>query len=91
VTDEDSADSWAVRAGLYRDRQVWLTNSSTGQQVYLPPETDAVPALVDELASWLTSSGTEASPLIQAALAHVWLAAVHPFRDGNGRTARIVA
>lgn len=85
------ARSWVARAGLYRDRQVWLTNSATGEQIYLPPTTEEVPSLVDELADWLEGSGREAPALIQAALAHVWLAAVHPFRDGNGRTARIVS
>lgn len=85
------ARSWAARAGLFRDRQVWLTDSVTGEQVYLPPENERVPALVDELAQWLTEEGQQVSALIQASLAHVWLAAVHPFRDGNGRTARIAA
>lgn len=85
------ARSWADRAGLYRDRQVWLTNAHTGKQVYLPPANEDVPGLVDELASWLGGAGESVEPLVRAALAHVWLAAVHPFRDGNGRTARIVA
>jgi Fic family protein len=85
------ARSWVARAGLYRDRQVWLTDSVTGAQVYLPAATEEVPALVDELAGWLGGADAQTPALVQAALAHVWLAAVHPFRDGNGRTARIVA
>jgi Fic family protein len=82
---------WTERAGLYRDRQVWLTNATTGEQVYLPPVTDEVPALVDQLADWLERDAAQVPPLVRAALAHVWLAAVHPFRDGNGRAARITA
>jgi Fic family protein len=86
------ARSWAHRAGLYRDRQVWLTDSATGQQLFLPPVPDEVPRLVDELAEWLGSAdAAQLSALERAALAHVWIAAVHPFRDGNGRTARIAA
>jgi len=85
------ARSYAARAGLYRDRQVWLTNSSTGEQVYLPPDNDDVPALMDEIADWLNGPGEAVSPLVRSALTHVWLAAVHPFRDGNGRTARIAS
>lgn len=86
------ARSWAHRAGLYRDRQVWPTDSATGRQVFLPPPPDEVPPLVDELAEWLGSADAEQlSAPERAALAHVWLAAVHPFRDGNGRTARIAA
>jgi len=85
------ARSWTERAGLYRDRQVWLTDTRSGEQVYLPPANEEVPVLVDELAEWLQHEAGEVHALVQAALAHVWLAAVHPFRDGNGRTARIVA
>lgn len=85
------ARAWTNRAGLYRDREVWLTDARTDEQVFLPPVPDEVPRLVDELAAWLQSAGPGLSPLVSAALAHVWLAAVHPFRDGNGRTARITA
>ncbi len=85
------ARSWADRAGLYRDRQVWLTDSRTGEQVFLPPENEAVPRLIDDLAAWLAGPGENEPVLVRAALSHAWLAAVHPFRDGNGRTARIAA
>lgn len=85
------ARAWAHKAGLYRDRQVWLTNSTTGRQIYLPPEPDKVPALVDELAAWLAGPADASPVLVRAAMAHVWLAAIHPFLDGNGRTARILA
>lgn len=82
---------WTERAGLYRDRQVWLTDATSGEQVYLPPANEEVPPLVDELVKWLERDGNDVPALVRAALTHVWLAAVHPFRDGNGRTARIGA
>lgn len=85
------ARSWALKAGRYRDRQVWLTNSATGERVYLPPGPDEVPALVDELAAWLAGPADAAPVLVRAAIAHAWLAAIHPFMNGNGRTARILA
>ena len=84
------ARSWAQRAGLYRERQNWLQDSY-GEQVYLSPPTEAVPGLVDELVEWLNDDVQSLPVLVQAALAHVMLAAIHPFQDGNGRTARIVA
>jgi len=84
------ARSWALRAGLYRERQNWLQDSR-GEQVYLPPPTEAVPSLVDKLVDWLNGPAETEQVLVRAALAHVRLAAIHPFQDGNGRTARIVA
>jgi Fic family protein len=81
--------SYAKGAGRLRESQNWLTNRSSEQQVYLPPEADEVPDLVNELMAWLNDHD-DPSP-VHAAIAHVSIAGIHPFRDGNGRTARIVA
>lgn len=83
------AGSYANGAGRFREKQNWLTSRETGDQVYLPPPPEKVAELVDGLAAWLNAS-TEPAPVV-AALAHVSLAGIHPFRDGNGRTARILA
>lgn len=80
--------SFAQQAGRLRGGQNWLTNRRTGAQVYLPPQAAAVPDLVDELCHWLDAT-RDAAP-VSAALAHIRLAGIHPFMDGNGRTARIV-
>lgn len=83
------AGSRARDAGRIRDRQNWVSTRATGEQVYLPPPPEQVPALLSALMSWLAE--TDAPPPVAAAVAHVGLAAIHPFADGNGRTARIVA
>lgn len=49
-----------------------------------------MPALVDALAEWLSEADDMPVP-VRAALAHVQLAGIHPFADGNGRTSRILA
>ncbi|HWN80991.1 MAG TPA: Fic family protein, partial [Candidatus Udaeobacter sp.] len=54
---------------------------------YEGPESEAVPGLIDELVCQLEES--EAShPMVRGAMAHLNLAMIHPFRDGNGRMAR---
>ncbi len=83
------AGSFAAEAGRFRQAQNWVVSSDTGLQRYLPPAPDDVPALVDELAAWLQE--TEFPAPVASALAHVRLAGIHPFRDGNGRTARVLA
>jgi len=85
------AQSWASRAGLFRERQNGLQDGRTGEQVCLPPPTEEVPHLLDDLAAWLAQASSDPPVLVRAALAHVMIAAIHPFADGNGRTARIVA
>lgn len=81
--------SYAKGAGRFRESQNWLTNRAGGAQVYLPPAAEKVPPLVDNLMAWLQATD-EPGPVV-AALAHVSVAGIHPFSDGNGRTARIVA
>ena len=48
---------------------------------YIPPEWNEVPDLLEDLIS----------PLIKAAVIHYELVTIHPFEDGNGRTARIIS
>jgi Fic family protein len=80
--------SHTAEAGRFRQIQNRLMDRGSGAQVYLPPPAGAVPELVDELMSWMSNS-SDPGP-VQAAVAHVSVAGIHPFRDGNGRTARIV-
>jgi Fic family protein len=55
-----------------------------------PPEAWQVPALMQDWGNWLSGPAQTLHPVERAALAHHRLVAVHPFIDGNGRTARLV-
>ncbi len=73
-------------AGRYRRGQVRITGSE-----YVPPEPIAVPGLMAELVAWLNADETASlHPVVRAALAHFRLVHIHPFADGNGRTARLL-
>lgn len=73
----------------YRDGQNVIRNSRSNEIVYLPPEAIAVPGLVAELVSWLNAKSDLPIPL-RAAIAHYQFATIHPYYDGNGRTARLL-
>ncbi len=75
--DDDSA-------GNYRKTQVRIAGA-----VHTPPEAWLVPHQMDEWGGWLSHS-SELHPVELAALAHHRLVAIHPFVDGNERTARLV-
>jgi len=78
--------------GIYRNRQVVVRNRATGQITFRPPETEDVPRLVDDFLKWFKSSGAvELDPVLHAGITHYEIARIHPFIDGNGRTARIMA
>lgn len=73
----------------YRDGQNVIRNSRTNRIVYLPPEASAVPGLMAEFVSWLNAKNDLPVPL-RAAIAHYQFATIHPYYDGNGRTARLL-
>jgi Fic family protein len=69
--------------GKYRDGE-----NRVGE--FVPPNQGDVPALMREFALWIQSD-TKTDPILKAGLAHIHLVAIHPFWDGNGRTARALA
>lgn len=58
--------------------------------VFTGPSPLIVQTLMGELVAWLRRPSRD-SPLIRSALIHLNTIAIHPFNDGNGRTARILA
>jgi Fic family protein len=81
------------RGSPYRDGQNVIRDSGSGRIVYLPPEAKDVAELMAALARWINrqSALTEWPAPVVAALAHYQLATIHPWFDGNGRTARLLA
>ena len=64
-------------------------DSETGVPEYIPPEYTDIPVLLDELVEYVNT--TDDHPLIIAAVVHYQLVTIHPFEDGNGRTARLMS
>ncbi len=78
--------------GSFRNQQVAVVNRATGQIIFMPPPTDQVATLVEEYLEWFNSEeADEIDPVLEAGLAHYELVRIHPFVDGNGRTARVMA
>ncbi|HVF03312.1 MAG TPA: Fic family protein [Frankiaceae bacterium] len=75
-------------AGRYRTGPIYVRNDATGEVVYEGPDAALVPGLVSELTAWLQDDAAAGPVYVRAALAHLNLVMIHPFRDGNGRMAR---
>jgi len=75
--------------GRWRAGPVGITGGD-GRLVYRAPEADEVPGLMAEVVEWLESGDLDAHVVVRAAMAHLHVVSVHPFRDGNGRASRIV-
>jgi len=77
--------------GVLRNRQVRVVNG-LGETVFMPPETAEVPRLMENFLEWFNSPEMkEIDSVIASGLTHYEMVRIHPFIDGNGRTARIMA
>src|SRR3990167_5212603 len=82
----------ASDCGVYRTRYVVVGNSLTGEVIFRPPLNEDVPKLMKALIAWINSPDAQTiDPIIEAGIAHYEFVRIHPFVDGNGRTARVLA
>ncbi len=73
-------------AGVFRPGEIKITGSS-----HLPPESDVVPELMEHLCDYVNENWRLKSPSHLAAYVLWKINWIHPFVDGNGRTARVVS
>ena len=92
VTDKTLSPQFC---GHYRSGSIYVVRRRIGmppETLYTGPEVKRVPKLMSDFIAWLSASEkNEMNPVIVAAIAHLEIAAIHPFNDGNGRTARALA
>lgn len=89
-TLDDEKDS-----GRYRldEDKIEVVDRLTGESVFIPPTAEFVSRELDKLVEFANAPESENDfihPVIKACLLHFWLAYLHPFVDGNGRTARAI-
>lgn len=78
-----------ITVGAYRKGPVYVVDGQ-GQVVYEAPPSHNVMQMMDSYVQWMNSA-SDIHPLIQAALVHLYFVHVHPFDDGNGRSARALS
>lgn len=88
IQDRVLAGDHRKGAGRYGTGR-WVVNSTTGDVIFTPPADELVPDLVERVGERM--EGWDVHPALQSAWVHVATAAIHPFKDGNGRTSRVLA
>ncbi len=82
-------------SGHYRKYMVYVVRRhADGRQeiIYTAAAANLVPRLIDDLIQWMQrSESARINPVVVAGIVHQQIAAIHPFSDGNGRTARALA
>lgn len=74
--------------GNFRPGWVGVRNTQTGEVVHEGAERDQLESLVEELVIYMNNSDDSQPSVLKAAMTHLNLTLIHPFSDGNGRTAR---
>jgi len=99
VKDKEELSEWQIKnihaivlkgiddknAGVYRKENVFISGAK-----HIPPDYLLVPEQMHEFIEWYKTEGLELHPVIRAAKVHADFVKIHPFVDGNGRTARLL-
>lgn len=75
-------------AGSFRDGQIYVQDHVDGEIAHTPPEHKLVESLMEELCLFVNEEKVFIHPIIKASIIHFMIGFIHPFKDGNGRTAR---
>ncbi len=75
--------------GKLRAEPVFVNDPRIGKTVYWPPDQKDVPKLMTDLVDFINYKKDLIDPLISAGIFHKQFVVIHPFMDGNGRTARL--
>ena len=97
VQSKESLSEWQIKnlhrlvlkgiddeyAGVYRKEQVFISGAK-----HVPPAPYSVQDKIDRMMSWYLSESDKLHPVERGAMLHAIFVGIHPFIDGNGRTAR---
>lgn len=72
-------------AGIYRDQQVFISGAS-----HVPPAPYLIQEEMEKMMQWYETEGQNLHPVERGAMLHAIFVGIHPFIDGNGRTARLL-
>ncbi|MEI8054886.1 MAG: Fic family protein [bacterium] len=78
-----------IKPSLYRDGQNAIYDGRTRALVYMPPETKDVLGLMQGMVTWIGKNIDLPCPIV-AGIVHYQFTTMHPYYDGNGRTARLL-
>lgn len=80
------------KCGKFRETQVVVKNSLSGEVSFRPPLSTEMPKLMEELLQFINDKDKDdIHPVLKAGIVHYELVRIHPFVDGNGRVARALS
>lgn len=89
VVRGEAAEKTGIRGPMPPGVLFAVYDEATGRPDYIPPESMDIEPLLVELVDYVR--GSDDHPILKAAVVHYQMATIHPFEDGNGRTARLLS
>ena len=89
VVRGESAEKTGIRGPMPPGVLFAVYDEATGRPEYIPPESKDIEPLLLELVAYVNTS--DDNPVLKAAVVHYQMVTIHPFEDGNGRTARLMS
>lgn len=75
-------------SGAFRSGDVFVTDHVDGEIAHTPPDASHLNSLMQDLCSFINDDSYFIHPIVKASIIHFMIGYIHPFSDGNGRTAR---
>ena len=86
---KDTLDKKEYEGRFRENNEIFVVDNVSGDIVHFPPDCSDIESCIDSLCNFANSNGSEfIHPIIKAIIIHFMLSYLHPFVDGNGRTAR---
>ncbi|MFA6530401.1 MAG: Fic family protein, partial [Candidatus Micrarchaeia archaeon] len=88
IITKDTLGDKAYEGNFRMDNEVNVYSREDGQLVHHPPEYGKISSLLELLCEFVNGESSYLHPFVQASIIHYLIGYIHPFNDGNGRTAR---
>jgi Fic family protein len=75
-------------AGDYRKGEIFVQDHVDGEIAHVPPDWNELEDLMEKLCEFANRETEFIHPIVKASVIHFFIGFIHPFKDGNGRTAR---
>ncbi|MDY4902817.1 MAG: Fic family protein [Treponema sp.] len=85
---EKTLDNSSDEGHFRTDNDIFVVNGITGEVAHEPPSYTVIPETIEQLCEFANEDKTFIHPVLKAIIIHFMISYLHPFADGNGRTAR---
>ena len=93
IATQDAIENKAVPGQIREDNNIFIADLY-GETIFHPPDWETITTRLNSLCDFANIEHTEGNdfihPIIKAIILHFMIAYIHPFGDGNGRTARAI-